>query len=282
MYSLAEATTVKADWGHSSNVVGVELCQLAGVAHLCLFHHEPASDDARDRGGAGGHDKARGDHAPREADSACPPPTTGWKSGFDVRRRGRRAGAAPPADPVDRRGAGRRAGVLMVLAHPRWIAPLSEAWFDAYQRAVPARGGSDAGDGGRDRRAEPRRVRSLALAAIAAGRSPAAGRTALRPAAIGVDILMPEPDPLSPERLLQRRGPDTDRAASRAGRRCPTTTSLLARALSAAPSVLAVAGMPERDRHGAARAPVRRPRPARRAPRRAMRRCRTSCASPAR
>ena len=47
MYSLAEATTVKADWGHSSNVVGVELCQLAGVAHLCLFHHEPASDDAQ-------------------------------------------------------------------------------------------------------------------------------------------------------------------------------------------------------------------------------------------
>jgi phosphoribosyl 1,2-cyclic phosphodiesterase len=45
MYSLAEATTVKADWGHSSNVVGVELCQLAGVRHLCLFHHEPANDD---------------------------------------------------------------------------------------------------------------------------------------------------------------------------------------------------------------------------------------------
>ena len=45
MYSLAEATTVKADWGHSSNVVGVELCQLAGATQLCLFHHEPASDD---------------------------------------------------------------------------------------------------------------------------------------------------------------------------------------------------------------------------------------------
>ena len=45
MYSLADATTVKADWGHSSNVVGVELCQLAEVRHLCLFHHEPANDD---------------------------------------------------------------------------------------------------------------------------------------------------------------------------------------------------------------------------------------------
>ncbi len=46
MYSLADAISVKADWGHSSNIVGVELCQLAGVAHLCLFHHEPASNDA--------------------------------------------------------------------------------------------------------------------------------------------------------------------------------------------------------------------------------------------
>ena len=46
MYSLADAISVKADWGHSSNIVGVELCQLAGVAHLCLFHHEAASNDA--------------------------------------------------------------------------------------------------------------------------------------------------------------------------------------------------------------------------------------------
>ena len=46
MYSLADAVSVKADWGHSSNVVGVELCQLAGVKHFCMFHHEPAFDDA--------------------------------------------------------------------------------------------------------------------------------------------------------------------------------------------------------------------------------------------
>jgi phosphoribosyl 1,2-cyclic phosphodiesterase len=46
MYSLADAVSVKADWGHSSNVVGVELCQLAGARHLCMFHHEPAYDDA--------------------------------------------------------------------------------------------------------------------------------------------------------------------------------------------------------------------------------------------
>jgi ribonuclease BN (tRNA processing enzyme) len=46
-YSLAEAVSLKEDWGHSSNVVGVELCQMARVKHLCLFHHEPVMDDAR-------------------------------------------------------------------------------------------------------------------------------------------------------------------------------------------------------------------------------------------
>jgi phosphoribosyl 1,2-cyclic phosphodiesterase len=46
MYSLADAISVKADWGHSSNIVGVELCQLAGARHLCLFHHEPAENDS--------------------------------------------------------------------------------------------------------------------------------------------------------------------------------------------------------------------------------------------
>lgn len=45
MYSLAEAVSVKADWGHSSNVVGVELCQAAAAKRLVLFHHEPAYDD---------------------------------------------------------------------------------------------------------------------------------------------------------------------------------------------------------------------------------------------
>ncbi len=47
MYSLADSVSVKADWGHSSNVVGVELCQLAGAKHLVLFHHEPIFSDQR-------------------------------------------------------------------------------------------------------------------------------------------------------------------------------------------------------------------------------------------
>ena len=45
MYSLADAISIKADWGHSSNIVGVELCQMAGARELCLFHHEPVHDD---------------------------------------------------------------------------------------------------------------------------------------------------------------------------------------------------------------------------------------------
>lgn len=45
MYSLADAISIRADWGHSSNIVGVELCQMAQAKHLCLFHHEAAIDD---------------------------------------------------------------------------------------------------------------------------------------------------------------------------------------------------------------------------------------------
>ena len=37
--------SVKADWGHSSNIVGVELCQMAAARQLCLFHHEPVHGD---------------------------------------------------------------------------------------------------------------------------------------------------------------------------------------------------------------------------------------------
>ena len=46
MYSLADSVSVKEDWGHSSNVAGVELCQQARVKRLALVHHDPANDDA--------------------------------------------------------------------------------------------------------------------------------------------------------------------------------------------------------------------------------------------
>lgn len=45
MYSLAESVSMKEDWGHSSNVVAVDLCHEAGARKLALFHHEPTYDD---------------------------------------------------------------------------------------------------------------------------------------------------------------------------------------------------------------------------------------------
>lgn len=45
MYSLADSVSMKEDWGHSSNVVAVDLCHHAGARRLALFHHEPTYDD---------------------------------------------------------------------------------------------------------------------------------------------------------------------------------------------------------------------------------------------
>jgi phosphoribosyl 1,2-cyclic phosphodiesterase len=45
MYSLADMVTMKEDWGHSSNIIGVDLCLRARARHLCMFHHEPIYDD---------------------------------------------------------------------------------------------------------------------------------------------------------------------------------------------------------------------------------------------
>lgn len=45
MYSLADSVTMKEDWGHSSNLVAVDLCHAAGARRLVLFHHEPTYSD---------------------------------------------------------------------------------------------------------------------------------------------------------------------------------------------------------------------------------------------
>jgi len=44
-YSFLEAVDAKENWGHSSNIVGVELALRAGVRRLCLFHNEHTYDD---------------------------------------------------------------------------------------------------------------------------------------------------------------------------------------------------------------------------------------------
>lgn len=47
MYSLADTVSLKADWGHSSSLVAVDLCRVAAAKRLALFHHEPTYSDAQ-------------------------------------------------------------------------------------------------------------------------------------------------------------------------------------------------------------------------------------------
>jgi len=44
-YSFLDAVDTKANWGHSSNLLGVEMATAAGVRRLCLFHNEHTFDD---------------------------------------------------------------------------------------------------------------------------------------------------------------------------------------------------------------------------------------------
>ena len=45
MYSLGDTVSLKQDWGHSSNVVAIDLCHAARAKRLALFHHEPTYSD---------------------------------------------------------------------------------------------------------------------------------------------------------------------------------------------------------------------------------------------
>ncbi len=120
------------------------------------------------------------------------------------------------------------------------ILPLRSLVFDAYHRAAP-----------RIPASQPVTIVEIDQKSLAAiGRWPWP-RTVMaelvdrinaqRPAAIGIDLLMPEADALSPERLLGRVRPgDTALAEALSGR--PTNDAVLARALTAANAVLAVAG----------------------------------------
>jgi len=45
MYSLADAVSMKEDWGHSSNIVAIDICHEANARRLALFHHEPVYSD---------------------------------------------------------------------------------------------------------------------------------------------------------------------------------------------------------------------------------------------
>ena len=44
-YTLMDAIYTKENWGHSSNMVGVEFAVESGVKHLLMFHCEPTHSD---------------------------------------------------------------------------------------------------------------------------------------------------------------------------------------------------------------------------------------------
>ncbi len=159
-------------------------------------------------------------------------------------------GAAPEASKR-RPGRVRLAAVPLVaaltaliwLAPPSWNARLQAAWLDAYQVL------------------RPRQVVSMPATIVEIDRKSLAAlgqwpwpRSVLaqliddiarqQPAAIGIDILMPEADAHSAERVLARAG-RLDPALAGQLAALASGDASLARSLSAAPTVLAIAGSAE-------------------------------------
>ena len=138
--------------------------------------------------------------------------------------------------------------VLALLVGLTWFqapgtARLQAAWFDAHQALAP------------------RQVRKLPVTVVEIDQKSLAARGqwpwprselarlveavgAARPAALGINILMPEPDALSAERLLEREV-EIDAFVLAALKARRSNDAMLARALRGAPAVLVVAAMPE-------------------------------------
>ena len=151
---------------------------------------------------------------------------------------------AASAPDAGRTGRIRLVGIAILVAlaalialEPSVTSPLKSAWFDAYQSAAP-----------RIPRSMPATVVEIdqkSLAAIGQWPWPRTEMAKLvdairreRPAAIALDILMPEADALSPERLLARSGPE-DRGElpscgrpSRVAAQAPPNQALSSRASS--------------------------------------------------
>ncbi len=143
---------------------------------------------------------------------------------------------------------------LLVGFKATWVERLQSAWFDVHQTLWP------------------REVATLPVTVIAIdqqsllefGQWPWPRNLLARlvrivqraePAAIGINILMPEVDALSPERLLAQAQLE-DRTLAEALRALPTHDGQLARALAQAPSVLVVAGISEPTQRPLRAAPV--------------------------
>jgi adenylate cyclase len=170
--------------------------------------------------------------------------------------------AAGSAQPASARSARPRligaalllALVLLVGVRVPWVERLQAAWFDVHQSLWP------------------RPVATLPVTVVAIdqkslleiGQWPWPRNVLARlvrviqraqPAAIGVNILMPEADALSPERLLAQAQVE-DRMLAEALRALPTHDAQLAKALAAAPSVLVVAGTTEPTQQTLRAAPI--------------------------
>ncbi|HEX6833090.1 MAG TPA: CHASE2 domain-containing protein, partial [Rudaea sp.] len=119
------------------------------------------------------------------------------------------------------------------------VPPLAQGWFDAYQRVFP-----------RTVTETPVTIVAIDDASLAKfGRWPwprallaelVRKVASFSPGAIGLDIVMPEPDPLSPERALAHV--DIGPALRAEIAAIPSGDALLAAALRATPSVLAMVG----------------------------------------
>jgi adenylate cyclase len=159
--------------------------------------------------------------------------------------------ASAAAGPDTRRsGRIRVAGIVALVAlaaligsEAAWTGRLRSAWFDAFQLVAP-----------RIPHSLPVTIVEIdqkSLAKIGQWPWPRDVVAELvdainryRPAAVALDILMPEPDAMSPERVLARAGRgDAELARALTGR--PSNDAVLARSLAAAGAILAVAGMPE-------------------------------------
>ncbi len=155
-------------------------------------------------------------------------------------------------------GRGRPLGTMLLAVliactffDPRPVAGLRMALFDAYQSLSPRVPGS-----------MPAVIVAIDEKSLSAlgqwpwPRTVVAGLideiSKARPAAVGIDILFPEPDRMSPQQIapLVAR---TDPALARRLRALPSNDAILARAISGAPVVLGIAGLDERGaglRHG--------------------------------
>ena len=129
--------------------------------------------------------------------------------------------------------------VAAVVLDVARVSPLSRAWFDLCERLSPRPvtdtpvaivAIDDASLAALGRWPWPRSVLADLVRAIARS----------SPGAIGLDIVMPEPDPLSPARALAHL--DVDAALRERIAALPSNDTTLAAALEATPSVLAVVG----------------------------------------